>query len=1175
MVYKQGKEKSPNMGLKGLSSIEYLFITGIGLAALALIIVIGMNMGNDSIRLAQAKDSVEKLAKSADYVHSLGADSREAVDIYLPRGMRNLSVRDDRVWMRVALSSGDTDVYAKSSARKLIGSLPQLAGAQKVTITSLLDGSVLFGDSYLLCSPSRISESIFLGSGQKSAALNVTNAAPYEIGGIAINLTGSVLGIVLSPPASMPNLSEGESAVEDIVFESEPAGIYSGLLEVAGSNGSRCLSEVFVNVFNQSEDPLPPGGNVTTPMVFLDLSEACQPLNISVTAIDTYSQITGCRYQIDYNSWVPMDVGAGWSPVNASALAALANRTEPYVVDAECTNYIGNTGGAMPQYICCGCSIVPNGTEADDEGPNVTVDSITYGCVAPLEMRVVADDTAAGGNAIMGCNYSIDGGNWTQMSPADGTWNDSQWEIALATGGVFEFNTSHNITFNCTDSRGNSGIAAAYKACIPDTWGPEVTVLPPGPLSNASANITSEDRVEVFAICNDTSSGESYIISAEVRFGNESEWIAMSPFGEMGFNISMTAVARYITPTPLPPGDYIAEVRCTDSANNTGLGSHLFSVSNTLDLQGPIITDFEHVPSFVVTISDIVMQVNATDNSTGGSNITGCVWKMDATGGTGCSPSVPWNSGNITLAQGEFNNSTEVSLEIGIGRLKTCTYLVQAYCSDSKGNNGSIATDTFKVAEGDIMLVMDRSGSMNGEIGTSFSDSTEAGTNSTSYETVKTLPVNSSASTADLNVEVMTSGPGCGAEYRVMKGAVQVASGSSGADTWELIEHNSTSVGTGRFDLRLEMRTKITAEGSSKRGGTFASANFTPGDIAWSNPSNAQTADNQYAVAILGNSNVSEYLAAGNFGFGIPEGAVIKGIVATVERKASQSNEISDNKVYLVKNGSIAGNNKAVAAEWGSAEMVRTYGGEADLWGAAWTAEEINSAATGIVFSTKHDSGGGPDNASVDSINLTVYYAMPAACTAHNREFSFVQASGGPSKMEAAKAASNSFVDMVDASAKVGLVSYSSSATTDKHLAFMDAGGKSSLKGAIDSLAASGMTCIWCGLNNSVTETISARSRYPNATRMVILMTDGMNNCIWQSGSIACSESYQDDDQDEMVDVAVRARDNFITVYTIGFGNAEDINPVELTNMALLTGGKYYYAPDAETLLHIYQNIGE
>ncbi|HQT45241.1 MAG TPA: VWA domain-containing protein, partial [Candidatus Micrarchaeota archaeon] len=83
---------------------------------------------------------------------------------------------------------------------------------------------------------------------------------------------------------------------------------------------------------------------------------------------------------------------------------------------------------------------------------------------------------------------------------------------------------------------------------------------------------------------------------------------------------------------------------------------------------------------------------------------------------------------------------------------------------------------------------------------------------------------------------------------------------------------------------------------------------------------------------------------------------------------------------------------------------------------------------------------------------------------------------------------------------------------------------------------------------------ISSRGRQ-GSVKVAVLLTDGQSN----SG--------------DSVNGAVYARDNNVTVYTIGLGN--DVDPVELTNIALLTYGKYYFAPDAATLNYIYTHIGQ
>jgi hypothetical protein len=70
-----------------------------------------------------------------------------------------------------------------------------------------------------------------------------------------------------------------------------------------------------------------------------------------------------------------------------------------------------------------------------------------------------------------------------------------------------------------------------------------------------------------------------------------------------------------------------------------------------------------------------------------------------------------------------------------------------------------------------------------------------------------------------------------------------------------------------------------------------------------------------------------------------------------------------------------------------------------------------------------------------------------------------------------------------------------------------------------------------------------------------VLLTDGVSNA------------------GNSVTGAVYCRDRNVTVYTIGFGN--DVDDTELTNIALLTHGEYYFAPNAETLMDIFRNIGK
>jgi len=197
-----------------------------------------------------------------------------------------------------------------------------------------------------------------------------------------------------------------------------------------------------------------------------------------------------------------------------------------------------------------------------------------------------------------------------------------------------------------------------------------------------------------------------------------------------------------------------------------------------------------------------------------------------------------------------------------------------------------------------------------------------------------------------------------------------------------------------------------------------------------------------------------------------------------------------------------------------------------------------------------------------DTINVSAYEVpyqvalymkrtSSSSCTVYTRFFGLHQQ---PSKMFVSKEAAKTFLDISGSATYAGLVSYSTSATTDRQLLIMNPANQQDLKDGIDAMSPVGSTCIECGLTNAADELMSARGR-PTSTRVIVLLTDGMGNV------------------GNSIDGAVYCRDRNITVYTIGFGS--DVDDTELTNIALLTHGDYYFAPNAETLNDIFMNIGK
>lgn len=161
---------------------------------------------------------------------------------------------------------------------------------------------------------------------------------------------------------------------------------------------------------------------------------------------------------------------------------------------------------------------------------------------------------------------------------------------------------------------------------------------------------------------------------------------------------------------------------------------------------------------------------------------------------------------------------------------------------------------------------------------------------------------------------------------------------------------------------------------SPKNGGTFV-ADSSIGTQTWSFPSYAGASDNAKSSSTLSSGEISYYLKATNFNFGIPSDATILGIKVGVEKSKSGLENLQDNAVRIVKGGTIGSTDKSDGApSWPSVDTYSTYGGPADLWGETWTASDINSSTFGFAISARNTGGsGGPQ---IDHIRITVYYSM-------------------------------------------------------------------------------------------------------------------------------------------------------------------------------------------------------
>lgn len=148
------------------------------------------------------------------------------------------------------------------------------------------------------------------------------------------------------------------------------------------------------------------------------------------------------------------------------------------------------------------------------------------------------------------------------------------------------------------------------------------------------------------------------------------------------------------------------------------------------------------------------------------------------------------------------------------------------------------------------------------------------------------------------------------------------------------------------------------------------------GSVTWTNPDKAKVSDDDSARADLTtNGQTTNYLKATNFDFGITSdsGEKIEGIKAEIEKRGGLSSSVLDERVRIVKAGTVGATKKEITGYWPMGDTISSYGSDSDLWGETWEPSDINKTTFGAVIAAKQD-GAQATAAFVDHITITVYY---------------------------------------------------------------------------------------------------------------------------------------------------------------------------------------------------------
>lgn len=138
----------------------------------------------------------------------------------------------------------------------------------------------------------------------------------------------------------------------------------------------------------------------------------------------------------------------------------------------------------------------------------------------------------------------------------------------------------------------------------------------------------------------------------------------------------------------------------------------------------------------------------------------------------------------------------------------------------------------------------------------------------------------------------------------------------------------------------------------------------------WVNPANAVSSNNSYAICYCDNGETN-YLKATGFGFAIPSGATINGVLVEVEGKGGAMQR-GDSHVQLVKAGSRAGTAITFPSDLSASDTTKSFGGASSLWGTTLSDSDVNSNSFGCALTVY--SIGDYNQFDIDHIKITVTY---------------------------------------------------------------------------------------------------------------------------------------------------------------------------------------------------------
>src|SRR5688572_12412128 len=159
------------------------------------------------------------------------------------------------------------------------------------------------------------------------------------------------------------------------------------------------------------------------------------------------------------------------------------------------------------------------------------------------------------------------------------------------------------------------------------------------------------------------------------------------------------------------------------------------------------------------------------------------------------------------------------------------------------------------------------------------------------------------------------------------------------------------------------------------------------GTVAWSNPGNALASDAARATSVVVGAGTTNYLRCTGYGFTIPPGARIDGILINVERRTSAitAGGSQDAAVRVVQGGVIGAVDQSTINTYTLEDVNEAHGATTPLWGLTWAYTDINAGNFGAAVAAQKNNPAQTHTLSINSVGITVDYTPAPVVVSINR----------------------------------------------------------------------------------------------------------------------------------------------------------------------------------------------